>query len=104
MPADNPGGHVSDRDRVVAGITGAIAAGEYAPGAKLPSIEQLSQQYQTSKTTVKSALAILRALGTIRGHSGKGTFVPGDAPNEMGDDAPAGEESSSSTGGPTLQG
>ncbi len=76
MPADNPGGHIPDRDRVVAGITGAIAAGDYAPGAKLPSIEQLSQRYSTSKTTVKSALAILRALGTIRSHPGKGTFVP----------------------------
>lgn len=77
MPADHPGGHIPDRDRVVAGITDAIADGDYAPGAKLPSIEQLSQQYRTSKTTVKSALAILRALGTIRGHSGIGTFVSG---------------------------
>lgn len=88
MPATAAGGHVPDRDRVVAGITGAIAAGEYAPGDQLPSIDQLAVQFQTSKTTVKSALAILRVLGTIRTHPGKGTFVPGVPAGGVADDEP----------------
>ncbi len=94
MPAEESGGHIPDRDRVVAGITGAIAEGDYAPGEKLPSIEQFAALYRTSKTTVKSALAILRDRGTIRSHPGKGTFVPDGTP-----DGPVPH-----TGGPTSQG
>lgn len=77
MPAKRAGRHVSDRDRVVAGITEQIASGSYAPGAKLPSIVQLAVEYGTSQTTVKSALALLRDRGTTRSHPGKGTFAPG---------------------------
>lgn len=76
MPAQASGGRASGRKRVIAGITGAIADGVYAPGEKLPSIEQLADHYGTGQTTVKSALAILRDRGTIRSHPGKGTFVP----------------------------
>ncbi len=94
MPADIPGGRVSGRMRVIAGITGAIADGVYAPGDRLPSIEHLADQYGTSQTTVKSALAILRDRGTIRTHPGKGTFVPDESP----------DSSSPHTGGPTPQG
>lgn len=78
MPAEASGGRVPGRVRVIAGITGAIAEGVYAPGEQLPSIEQLANEFGTSQTTVKSALAILRDRGTIRTHPGKGTFVPNE--------------------------
>lgn len=79
MPADEVGGHVSDRDRVVAGITTQVNDGTYTPGARLPSIARLAAEYGTSQTTVKTALALLRDRGTIRGHPGKGIYAPGSA-------------------------
>ncbi len=97
MPADIPGGRVSGRKRVSAGITQAITDGVYSPGEKLPSIERLADQYETGQTTVKSALAILRDRGTIRSHPGKGTFVP----EVLG---ATGCEPEPHAGGPTPQG
>jgi DNA-binding GntR family transcriptional regulator len=37
----------------------------------------MAEQYDTSQTTVKTALAILRAQGVVRGHQGKATYVAG---------------------------
>lgn len=52
-----------------------IASGQYAPGAALPSIMALAQEFEVTTNTVRKALGILRDEGLIESVSGYGTFV-----------------------------
>ena len=51
-----------------------ILSGEIRPGEKLPSENELAQEYQISRHTVRKALAILATGGYITTEHGKGTF------------------------------
>ena len=53
----------------------AIAAGEYPPGAPLPSEAALAARYKISRPTVRQAIASLRAEGLVDVVMGKGSFV-----------------------------
>jgi GntR family transcriptional regulator len=53
----------------------AIARGEFPPGAKLPSERVLMERYQTSRVTVRQAIAVLGAEGLINVEHGRGVFV-----------------------------
>jgi DNA-binding FadR family transcriptional regulator len=53
-----------------------IALGEYPPGAVLPSESQLVQSYGLGRTTVRRAIAALRADGLVVVQHGYGTRVP----------------------------
>ena len=53
-----------------------ILSGEIRPGAKLPSENELAQEYEISRHTVRKALAILVTDGYITTKHGKGTSVP----------------------------
>jgi GntR family transcriptional regulator len=53
----------------------AIARGEFPPGAKLPSERVLMEHYQTSRVTVRQAIAVLGAEGLINVEHGRGVFV-----------------------------
>lgn len=68
--------------RVVRRIKDAIAAGEYAPGSKLPTQYQLAKIDGVSKSTVQNALAVLRDEGLVYSVDRLGSFVspPGDLP------------------------
>lgn len=52
-----------------------IASGEIAPGAKLLSEHKLSNKYSVSRSTIRSALTELEALGLIQTRHGAGSFV-----------------------------
>ncbi len=52
-----------------------IRAGEYGPGDRLPTEDDLTKQFQTSKSPVRQALESLRMEGVIYRHPGRGTFV-----------------------------
>lgn len=52
-----------------------IKSGEYAPGSRLHSERELSDMYQTSRVTVRQAIAELRAEGVIAAEHGRGLFV-----------------------------
>jgi DNA-binding GntR family transcriptional regulator len=52
-----------------------IFEGDLAPGEQLPSIADLVAEYDTSTTTVRQALGVLRNEGLVFGHQGKGSFV-----------------------------
>lgn len=52
-----------------------IVAGEYPPGAALPSEPALSAELGVSRVTVNKAVTLLRNAGLVRVHRGRGTFV-----------------------------
>ncbi|SCL38064.1 regulatory protein, gntR family [Micromonospora pallida] len=66
---------IPDRQRIAQDIRDKIASGEYGPGAKLPSLREMSAQYGVSAEPVRSALLILQSEGLVEGHQGKGVFV-----------------------------
>ncbi|MGH8885510.1 MAG: GntR family transcriptional regulator [Egibacteraceae bacterium] len=53
----------------------AIASGQLAPGAKLPSERQLGQTYAVDRGVVRRALALLQAWGLVVTQHGRGAFV-----------------------------
>lgn len=56
-------------------ITADIESGKIAPGAKLPSEQQLAGIYGCARVTIRRALAALRERGLIITAHGRGTFV-----------------------------
>ncbi len=52
-----------------------IKSGRYKPGGRLPTEQELTQEFQTSKSPVRQALDALRVEGYIYRHPGRGTFV-----------------------------
>jgi DNA-binding FadR family transcriptional regulator len=49
------------------------------PGAKLPNERDIARQLKTSRTAVRSALAMMERQGLIRRRVGSGTFLTDDA-------------------------
>jgi GntR family transcriptional regulator len=56
-------------------LRGMITAGDLAPGARLPSITTLMQEYGVARNTARRALAILEDEGLIEIVHGWGSFV-----------------------------
>ena len=56
-------------------LAGAIAAGKYVHGARLPSEAQLVRQFGVSRPTVRRALLDLESEGLIERRAGSGTYV-----------------------------
>lgn len=57
-----------------------IAAGEWRPGARVPSENELTQELGVSRMTVNRALRELAAEGLLRREQGVGTFVAAPKP------------------------
>lgn len=60
-----------------------IVAGDYQPGDRIPSENQLCEQYEVSRTTARQAIAELVSNGKLVRTQGRGTFVahhPADRP------------------------
>lgn len=58
-----------------------IRDGLMVPGAKLPNERDLAQQLNTSRTAVRSALAMMERQGLVSRRVGSGTFLTDDADN-----------------------
>ena len=56
-----------------------IRDGLMVPGAKLPNERELAQQLNTSRTAVRSALAMMERQGLVNRRVGSGTFLTDDA-------------------------
>jgi len=52
-----------------------IKKGQYPPGSKLPSEDQLARQFSISRVTLREALRVLEDDGVIVRRHGSGTFV-----------------------------
>lgn len=56
-----------------------IREGIMVPGSKLPNERELASQLRTSRTAVRSALAMMEREGLVRRRVGAGTFLTEDA-------------------------
>jgi DNA-binding GntR family transcriptional regulator len=62
--------------RVSADLRRRIEAGEWPPGAMLPTLDELAREYHVSRTTARKALG---ALGdVVESYRGWGSFVRRD--------------------------
>lgn len=52
-----------------------IFAGEFPPGAKLPSEAEIGAEYEVSRVTVRTALQLLESRGLVDVRHGSGSFV-----------------------------
>jgi DNA-binding FadR family transcriptional regulator len=68
-----------------AALEQALRAGQWAPGAKLPTERALGLRYGVARNTVRRALDALEQQGLIHRHVGRGTFrsAPPAAPAEQ---------------------
>ncbi|RFU82903.1 GntR family transcriptional regulator [Streptomyces triticagri] len=62
-----------------------IRAGEYQPGARVPSSRDLEKAYDIANMTARSALRVLVDEGLIRTAVGRGNFVADPLPPEPSD-------------------
>jgi len=56
-------------------IAARIAAGELAPGARLPGERELGKEYSVALGTIRRALDVLRERGLVVTLPAKGTFI-----------------------------
>jgi GntR family transcriptional regulator len=65
-------------ERIAAEIRKAIMSGEWEPGRRVPTNEELRTQYETSNVTIQRALQILKDESFLEGKTGVGVFVRED--------------------------
>lgn len=67
------------RTKILDGISSwlieSIRSGQYNPGDRLPSVEQLAAELGVGRSSVREALRQLEAMGWVSLQHGKGTFV-----------------------------
>lgn len=56
-------------------LIGRIVGGEWEPGARLPSVVELTGQFGVGRSTIREALSALKATGWLDIRHGGGTFV-----------------------------
>jgi GntR family transcriptional regulator len=74
-PAFDPGSAVPLYEQAADYVAGLIAAGELAPGQKLPAERDLAEQWGIGYQTVRRTMRELRGRGLVVSRVGKGTFV-----------------------------
>lgn len=53
-----------------------IAAGEWKPGERIPTTNDVAREYRSSEATAYRALVLLIDRGVVEGRRGSGRFVP----------------------------
>jgi GntR family transcriptional regulator len=66
-------------EQIAFGVKEAVARGELAPGAKLPSVRELAQELSINPNTVVRAYEALERDGVVTRRQGAGCFVTGRA-------------------------
>ncbi|MEZ3180757.1 GntR family transcriptional regulator [Streptomyces pimonensis] len=62
-------------ERIAADIRKLIMSGDWEPGRKVPTNEELRTRYETSNVTIQRALQILKDERFLEGQTGVGVFV-----------------------------
>ncbi|MFD5294750.1 GntR family transcriptional regulator [Streptomyces mutabilis] len=65
-------------ERIAAEIRKLIMSGDWEPGRKVPTNEELRTKYETSNVTIQRALQILKDEKFLEGKTGIGVFVRGE--------------------------
>lgn len=52
-----------------------IARGDWGPGGKIATLEELEKEYQVARVTVRHAVEVLQKEGLVQRRQGRGTFV-----------------------------
>jgi len=88
--AGSPSGLIADRSsgkplfrQLYEGLSEAIRAGQFAPGARLPSTRAMARDLAVSRNTVHLAFEQLIAEGFLAGKQGAGTYVAGALPGGL---------------------
>jgi len=75
MPLRNPQNGVARYAEIQRALETAIFSGDWPPGARVPSEQQLLKRYRCSRMTVNKALSALAASGLIIRRRRSGSFV-----------------------------
>lgn len=76
-PVINPSSGTPVLRQVVDLLRSRVQSGEWQPGASLPAEKDLAHEYGVGLDTLRDALAVLRAEGTVRGGGrGRRAMVP----------------------------
>jgi len=74
-----PGGLDSAKGTLADRVTGAlyeqIRQGDFAPGARMPSENELTERFQVSRTVIREAISRLKSEGLVGSRRGSGTVV-----------------------------
>lgn len=62
-------------DQLAARLAAQVGAGELAPGARLPTEQQLAAAHGVSRTVVREAVSQLKSQGLLRSRQGSGVYV-----------------------------
>src|SRR6201997_4463514 len=73
--SNGPNNHLPLYAQVESVIIGRISNGSMPPGTRLPSEDDLVQEYAVSRTTIRAAIQSLVQRGLVEIRRGKGTFV-----------------------------
>lgn len=68
-------GSISEYARIAGEIRGKIERGIYAPGAPVPSRQEIIERWNVSDTTARNVINQLAAEGLVTSRRGRGTFV-----------------------------
>lgn len=69
-------------ERIEADLRRRIAAGEWPPGARLPTVDQLCEHYGVSAQPVRRALERLEIAGLVQRRQGGAAIVSGPNPED----------------------
>ncbi|MEE8440378.1 MAG: GntR family transcriptional regulator, partial [Spirochaetia bacterium] len=61
--------------QVMSRVKGLIASGEYQPGQRLPTEQELAQQFGVGRSSIREAMKVFQHLGVVESKAAKGTFV-----------------------------
>ena len=61
--------------QIADGLRSAILSGELAPGARVPSEQELMDGYRVARGTIRDAMTLLRSEGLVRTEHGRGSYV-----------------------------
>lgn len=71
-PPERP---MSSAEWVRADLARKLDDGTFAPGERLPSVDELGRMYGVSRSTIREAISALKAMGRLAVRQGGGTFA-----------------------------
>lgn len=61
--------------QVASTLKSRLKQGQWAVGERIATIEELEQEFQVARVTIRQAVELLRSEGLLKSYQGKGTFV-----------------------------